>query len=329
MESDRHCDSYDDLDRQLVHALQIDGRAPFSTIGNVLGVSDKTVARRYARLRARRAVRVAGATDPQALGKVVWFLRIRCEPNASLPVAEALARRSDTSWISLTSGGTEIVCIVQADDEQESEALLLTKLPRTPRIEGITAHCVLHNFFGGPASLITKHGPLSADQVARLSPKPVRHRVGQVHLDADDQRLLALLAADGRTGYDELAAATGWSPSTVRRRMAELRECGVLYFDLEHDWAIFGLTARSLLWLSVPPAHLHATGGELAGHPEVAFVAATTGPTNLCASVISPDRLALYEYLTGRIAALPVITQVETAPVIRTVKRGVARRPVP
>ncbi|MFF7635024.1 Lrp/AsnC family transcriptional regulator [Kitasatospora sp. NPDC008050] len=321
-------DTYDDLDRQLVHALQLDGRAPFSAVAAVLGVSDKTVARRYARLRSRGAVRVAGTTDPQALGEVVWFLRVRCAPNASVTVAEALARRSDTSWISLTSGGTEIVCMVQADSEQESQALLLQRLPRTPRVEGITAHCVLHNFFGGPASLITKHGPLSADQIARLTPAPVRYRAGRVQLDADDQRLLAVLAADGRAGYDELAAATGWSPSTTRRRMAELRGCGVLYFDVEYDWRIFGLVARSLLWLSVAPAHLDATGRELAGHPEVAFVAATTGPTNLFASVISADRRALYAYLTSRIAALPAITQVETAPVIRTLKRGVPRRPL-
>ncbi|WP_327071252.1 Lrp/AsnC family transcriptional regulator [Kitasatospora sp. NBC_01250] len=325
MESDR----YDDLDRQLVHSLQIDGRAPFSAIAAVLEVSDKTVARRYARLRSRGAVRVAGTTDPHALGEVVWFLRVRCAPDASVAVAEALARRSDTSWISLTSGGTEVVCIVQADSEQQSEALLLHRLPRTPRVEGITAHCVLHHFFGGPASLITKHGPLSGDQIARLQPPPARHRPGGVHLDADDQRLLAVLAADGRAGYEDLAAATGWSPSTVRRRMAELRECGALYFDVEYDWPIFGLLVRSLLWLSVAPAHLEATGRELAGHPEVAFVAATTGPSNLCASLISADRHALYAYLTTRIAGLPGITQVETAPVIRTLKRGVPRRHLP
>lgn len=132
VESDR----YDDLDRQLVHSLQIDGRAPFSAIAAVLEVSDKTVARRYARLRSRGAVRVAGTTDPHALGEVVWFLRVRCAPDASVAVAEALARRSDTSWISLTSGGTEVVCIVQADSEQQSEALLLHRLPRTPGSRG-------------------------------------------------------------------------------------------------------------------------------------------------------------------------------------------------
>ena len=37
----------DQLDRQLVRALQLDPRAPFSLIAEVLGVSEQTVARRY------------------------------------------------------------------------------------------------------------------------------------------------------------------------------------------------------------------------------------------------------------------------------------------
>ena len=155
MESD-----YDELDRQLVHALQIDGRAPFSTIAGVLGVSDRTIARRYARLRSTGAVRVLGGVDPTALGAVVWFLRVRCAPAAALPVAEALARRPDTSWVSVTSGGTEITCAVRAENEADSEALLLAKLPRTPRVEGVTAHSVLHTFYCCPDSLIARLGPL-------------------------------------------------------------------------------------------------------------------------------------------------------------------------
>lgn len=35
----------DSLDLKLLQALELDGRAPFSRIGEVLGVSDQTVAR--------------------------------------------------------------------------------------------------------------------------------------------------------------------------------------------------------------------------------------------------------------------------------------------
>jgi DNA-binding Lrp family transcriptional regulator len=313
---------YDELDRRLVHALQIDGRAPFSTIAEVLGVSDRTIARRYARLRSTGAVRVLGGVDPTALGAVVWFLRVRCAPTASLPVAEALARRPDTSWVSLSSGGTEITCVVRTESEADSEALLLAKLPRTPRVEGVTAHCVLHSFYGGPDNLAGKLGSLDAEAIERLRPPSRPRRRGPVRLDEGDRKLLALLATDGRAGFEELATATGWSPTTVRRRMTELREHGLLYLDIDIDWRMFGITTRTLLWLSVAPAHLEEAGQALAEHPEIAFAAATTGPTNLYASVVCKNQQELYRYLTTRVAALPAITHLETAPVIRTVKQA-------
>ncbi|MER7846838.1 Lrp/AsnC family transcriptional regulator [Kitasatospora sp. NPDC096077] len=317
---------YDELDRRLVHALQIDGRAPFSTIAAALGVSDRTIARRYTRLRSTGALRVLGGIDPTALGgAVLWLVRVRCAPSASVAVAEALARRPDTSWVSLTSGGTEITCTVRTESDADSEALLLARLPRTPRVEGVSAHSVLHSFYGGPDNLIAKLGPLDAETVTALSPPPLPHRPGPVRLDDGDRRLLAALAADGRTGTEQLAKVTGWSPTTVRRRMTELRERGVLYLDIDCDGRLLGIGTRTLLWLSVAPPYLEEAGRALAGHPEVAFAAATTGPTNLYATVVCPDQRALYRYLTTRVASLPAVTHVETAPVIRTVKQAANR----
>ena len=59
----------------------------------------------------------------------------------------------------------------------------------------------------------------------------------------------------------------------------------------------------------------------MAAHPEIPFAAATTGPTNLVASALFRDTRHLYDYLTGELAGLPGVTSVQTAPVIRTLKR--------
>ncbi|MEU0808890.1 Lrp/AsnC family transcriptional regulator [Streptomyces sp. NPDC005970] len=329
-------DAFDELDRQLVQALQLDGRAPFSRIADVLGVSDQTVARRYTRLRTAGAIRVLGLTDPAALGEVVWLLRVQCTPDAAMSVAEALARRPDTSWVSLMSGGTEISGITRAASGEDSDALLLRKLPGTPRVVGVTAHCVLHEYFGGPQGLVSKSGMLTPRQIERLV-VPVVNRPpdGRARLDDGDRQLLAVLARDGRAGLAELAAATGWSQSTVRRRMAELRADGTLYFDVDYHYRMFGHGSTAVLWLSVLPAHLAAAGQAVAEHPEAAFVCATTGPHNLLAVVVCRDVRHLYEYLTTRVAALPGVRGMETSPTIRRVKgagplplspRGAARR---
>ncbi len=315
------CD-FDELDRRLASALQVNGRAAFSAIAEVLGVSDRTVARRYAALRSSGALRVIGAVDPTALGAVLWFLRVRCAPGASVPTAEALARRTDTSWVSLSSGGTEVSCVVHTETAADSEALLLAKIPRTPQVKSVTAYSVLYPFYGGSDGLVSKLGPLEKSAVTRLRPPPAPSRPGSVRLTDGDRALLAALAKDGRAELEQVATVTGWSAMTVGRRMRELRERGVLYIDIDVDARLFDFGPRTLLWLSVAPAHLQEAGTALAGHPEIAFAAATTGSTNLCASVVCADQRELYRYLTTRVTELPGVTHVETASVIRTLKRA-------
>ncbi len=312
--------AFDELDLRLIHALQVDGRAPFSRIAEVLGVSDQTVARRYTRHRGSGALRVLGLTEPRALGAVEWLVRVQCAPDAALPVAEALARRPDTSWVGLMSGGTEISAICRSASSEHSDALLLQKLPRTPSVVGVTAHCLLHEFYGGPQSLISKSGALAAEQIAALSPPPSRMRPAPVVLSDADRRLFDVLARDGRAPLAELATASGWSPTTVRRRLEALRADGVLYYDVEYDLRQCGFGVMVALWLSVEPAELAAAGEALAAHPEVAFAGAITGPHNLFASVLCRDTGELYRYLTTRVAALPGVRTMESAPRIRHVK---------
>jgi DNA-binding Lrp family transcriptional regulator len=315
------------LDVQLVHALQLDGRAPFSLIGEVLGVSDQTIARRYSRLRSAGLLRVLGLVEPDVMGLTSWLIRVQCTPSTAAAVAEALARRPDTAWISLISGGTEVACVVRTRSGDDDSHLLLDTLPRSRGVTGISAQCALHTYFGGVLSLINKSGTLTPDQVAALQPR-AGDRATTGRVTAEDGALLAALERDGRTTFSDLAAATGWSQTTVRRRITGLRASGMLYFDVDFHHSLLDITARAMVWLTVSPDQLSAAGQAMAGHPETAYVAATTGAANLYASVLCPSTEALYAYLTGSIAQLPGLHDVETILVMRTVKRsGLLARP--
>ncbi|MFC0114972.1 Lrp/AsnC family transcriptional regulator [Kibdelosporangium aridum] len=311
----------DETDHALIHALNIDGRAPFSKIADVLGLSDQTVARRYRRLRSTQAVRVVGQTVPWRVGHVRWYIRIKCAPATALPLASALAKRSDTYWVRMFSGGTEIGCVAQSHTAEHTDALLLQQLPRTPRVSEVTAHSLLHVFFGGPAEHLGLVETLTREQVARLQPET--HPTDEVVvLDEADHRMLAVLEEDGRAGFAELAKATGWSESTVRRRLDYLHDIGALFYDLDMDIQLLGFSCEAMMWMSVSPAEIASVGEALAAHPEVAFAAAITGTSNLIASVNCRNVPAFYRYLTTRVAALKAINHIETSPVIRTVKRG-------
>jgi DNA-binding Lrp family transcriptional regulator len=314
----------DDLDRQLVHALQIDGRAPFNRVATVLGVSDQTVARRYRKLRSSGTMRVLGLPNARRFGYVEWLVHVQCTPDAAMSVAQSLARRDDTSWVSLTSGGTEIVFLACARSHTEQESLLLQKLPRTPRVVMVTAHHILHMFSGGPSGWHGKAHALAPNQIAQLSPltTPSCRRDSPLEMHKGDAALLAALAVDGRTSYSQLAKATESSESAVKRRMDELRKLNALFFDVEIDSSLLGYDTRFMLWLSVSPSNLVTVAQQLSGHPEIAFSAATTGPANLVAIAVCRDAGEFYEYLTGRIGSLKPVSHLETVPIIRVVKRA-------
>lgn len=313
----------DRTDLEVLQALHIDARASFARIGEVLGLSDRTVARRYARLRDARVINLVGVVDASHLDGAEWIVRMLCRPGAAQQIAEALGRRDDTRWVALLSGGTEISASVQAWTAAERDNLILQRLQRTAPVVSITAHSVLHVFsnarhgFEGPATL-------TAEQIKALRPR--YDYVESSRLTDADRPLIQALAADGRAPYAALAATTGWSESTVARRITALRATGLLRFDLDVNATALGYHAEARLWASVPPAHLAATGEALADQPEVAFCASTTGTSNLMASVVCRDNRHLHRYLTERLGALPQITGIEVAPVIRVVKRA-GRRP--
>ncbi|WP_031172146.1 Lrp/AsnC family transcriptional regulator [Streptomyces durhamensis] len=318
----------DELDRALIHALHLDGRAPFSRIAEVLGVSAQTVARRYRRLRTEAGLRVVGLADPDRAGRAQWLVRLTATARSAQDIAAALVRRPDTSWVKLTSGGTEITAVIHAPAEDASPgSLLLHDVPRTGGITAVSAHCLLHTYLGGPAHWRRSAQALDEQQQTALVYAESAREVRQP--GPEDGALLTALERDGRAGQGELARATGWSPATVARRLAELRAAGALFFDVEVDAGLFGVRTRALLWLSVRPADQEKVALALAGHDELAFVAATTGRTNLVAQALCRDPADLHRYLTGRLGTLREIDGLETSPVLRTLKAASPALTVP
>ena len=288
----------DQLDRQVVRALQLDPRAPFSLIAEVLGVSEQTVARRYRKLRGDGYLRVMGLVSPRGLGVTEWLLRIGCRPGGARRLADALARREDVSWVTLSSGGSEIVCVVRSLSEQQSDELLLQRLPATSQVLSLATHAVLHRFAGREADWAGYVGDLTDAQATRLAAPPPAGptpppagRADPDLLQPSDAPLLAALALDGRTSYAALAKQASWTEGRVIRRVEALREAGILYFDVDL-----------------------AT--------EVPFAAAITGSANLVTSVVCRDSEALYEYVTTKISAAAGVRQLEISPVLSRIKQA-------
>lgn len=315
VESDR----LDLLDLRLLSALEIDGRAPFSRIAAVLGVSDQTIARRYRRLRAEGGLRIVVLRDADRLGQDQWMLRLRCAPDGAAVIADALAKRPDTYWIGLASGGTEIVCLTRPRSPGDHDDLLLGKLPRTPSVVEIRALQLLHRFYGGPVGWVRKFRALDDEEIAAL--RPDLPEPGPARLEPEDTPLLAALERDGRATYPELARLTGRSESAVKRRLSALIASGAVYVDAEYDSEILGYPKAAVLWITTTPGALHSVGRTLATHDEIAFAAATAGPSQITVTAVVRDTADLYAYLSGPLGHLDGVQHVEATPFLRRVKQ--------
>ncbi|MFD7641034.1 Lrp/AsnC family transcriptional regulator [Kitasatospora sp. NPDC059795] len=313
----------DPLDRQLVHALQVDGRAESGRIAQVLGVSARTVTRRLGRLLGSGTVRVVRMPDTRAAALDALLLRVRVLRGRVDAIALALAAREDVPFVDVMLGGQEVSAVVLGGAAAR-DRLLYGQLPATDAVVESTAHAVLHLFADASA---WRCGALTAEQEALLAPPPPAGAPPEP--DGLDHRLLDLLAVDARRSHAALAAASGAPESTVRRRLHRLAEGGLLRTHVSVDPRLLGAAVDANLWLELPPGRLAAAGEALARHPQVHGVLATGGPTNLMAAVFCPDHAALYRFHTEVLGPLGV-RRAETAIVARAVKRaGVRLRQFP
>jgi DNA-binding Lrp family transcriptional regulator len=313
----------DRIDNQLLHALVIDGRAPYSLLAEVIGTSEQTIARRYHRLHEAGAVRVLvlPASFDQGLE---WIVRIGVRPGAAARLAAVLAERDDVSWVRITSGGAEIVCISRPSSLEERDALLLERLARTNLVTTVVAHAILKLFAGGAmGDWSAFDDPLDQSQTAAIRavvPEPASTPTTATR--REDAPLFAALRADGRAGYSELAAATRTSPGRVRRRLEALLSSGQAYLHTDVANELLGFPTAASLWLSVAPGELEDVGARLAALEQSTFVATVTGPANVAASVVCRNANELYGLLTDEIGALGAIQSAELSPVIRRVKQA-------
>lgn len=316
----------DNLDRRVVHALQLDARASFEQIGAVLGVSDQTVARRYRRLVDGGAVTIRAVKTTTGGASQRWFVRLRCAPPQTRVIADQLTARADTRWVMLTSGGTEIVFLQQSDDQEQpgERDALLTALRATPGILGIEAYSPLRFFVGGQVPWQARMRALTtaeADALTPARPTPSDHD-GESGLDRLDHAIIDVLSENGRATAARSAAVVGASESSVRRRIDRMLARSLIHFDVIIDERLLGYQELTLIWLQAPLNQLDDIGHQIATHAPVAMVTAMAGNYDLLIAAASTDQNDLYDYLTGELARTVGSTPFRTSPVLELVKRG-------
>jgi len=311
----------DDLDRRIAAALQVNGRATWRQVARAVGSSESTVARRAQQLIDSGFMRVTGVVDPISCGfGYPVLVQLKCEVGAAGDAAELLAERPDVRFVALVTGAFDVVVELIVPSRRRLARILLDELPEIRGITQTTTESVLRNFktaYDWSRDLL---GPTAAE----LEPAPAT--AGEpIAPNGVDLELLQLLVEDGRRGFAQLAGALGISESMARRRVEALVASGCLKFATFVDPHQLGYDVEVLIWMQVDLARLEETALALSARPEVRYLSATSGFSDLTCEVILRSQDDLYAFSTETLAGLPAVQQVDFALELATVKRGFFR----
>lgn len=315
----------EDLDRLIVAAIAVNGRASWGQLGQAVGVSESTAARRAGRLFAAGVVGVVGMPDPLVCGfGQPVLIHLKCVPGQVREVASQLARRPDARLVVLTAGTWDIVVELISAGRDNLAGVLIDEIQRMDGVRETSTEMVLRTFkltFDWARDTL-------GDGVAAVQPPAPTPPDTPVRLDETDLALMAELADDGRRSYAELAPALGISESQVARRMTRLTESGCIGFVAMVDPQLLGFEVEALLRLQVELPRLEEAAAILCAQTGARYVSMTTGDADLVCEVVLPDSTALYRFITETLSALPGLRSVDTSPELRTIKRAYRSRRV-
>lgn len=272
----------DEEDLELVHALQIGPRLPWTALGEVLGRHPTSLAARWRRLEGSGVAWLAahpwGDPDQMALS----FHDVQCSPGQRRAVVAALAavpaiftieecyRDRDLMLTTATSGQTSLA---------QSVYPRLDSTPGLLRYE--TAFCTRLHFSGGDWQLDALAPQQRRTLRAAVGPRPGPGRTG-----AQGPRpewygaIVRALGRNARATAAQIAEETGLHPATARRRLQAVLSSQSLSFRCEvaHQAAGYPVVCQ---WFARLPVGAHETAATvLSSLGALRLCASTTGRTN-------------------------------------------------
>ena len=315
----------DDLDRRIVMALQVNGRASWKQIAKALGSTESTVTRRGQQLLSSRTVAVTGVLDHLRCGLgISVYMRFRARPGRAIQVAEAIAALSMPRFVSVVMGSFDVVAEVVVPSHRD----VLVMLDHLERIEDVVesqSAVVIRKFM----AFEEWRPPALDDEVTDflrtggcVTDYPHRDWVESEQLTPQEFAIANMLALDGRITYAGIASRIGISESTAARRVESLVKRGCLRFRAVFESPVIGLDLEFMLWLKVEPSQVAAVGQALAKHPASRYVSAATGSVNIIVQGVLPSYGDLYQYTTRDIGEVPGIISADLTLQVRSFKRA-------
>ena len=298
------------FDLRLFQELQKDGRTPFVTIAERLGVSEAHVRKRVAKLSQAEVFSITAIADPQVLGvDSMALIGLHVHGGQAAAVAETLVSMDGIEYVVQTAGGFNVL----AEAACRSSSDLYCLLREVRAIDGVlsTETFVYLN-------LIRQQFQWSLDGAR----DGVRSE-GSYAVDELDIRLIEELQRDGRAPFRRIAANVGVSERVVSNRVALMLDQNVLQVIAVGNPATLGFEAMAWLGIKVNPSvKLEDAAAALSDVNGIDYVVIPAGRYDLMAELVCRNQAELLNVLEHGIGKIHEIAHVETFVYLRLLYRS-------
>lgn len=129
-------------------------------------------------------------------------------------------------------------------------------------------------------------------------------------LDALDERLIELLAADSRQSNRSIARDLGISEMTLRKRIRRLEDSGAISYGLVVDVRATGMSVSGYTDVQVAAPHLQTVAEAISAMDLCVMCCISTGRSNIRCYLYAPDSRAMGQ-LIEEISLMPGVLSVE------------------
>ena len=140
------------------------------------------------------------------------------------------------------------------------------------------------------------------------------------HLDETDRAIIAHLQYDGRMPLTDIAAELDISEGTVRRRVKNLTESGVLQVVAVVEPQLLGWTAAGMIGVTVRAGQVDAVADQLAQFPEVSYLFMASGEFDLFVEVFCKDREHFVSFLNEKLHQVAGVQRTQTFMILKMYK---------
>lgn len=129
--------SLDDIDKQILRQLQVDGRMPYSQLAPLVGLSEAATRQRVNRLTERGVMSIVAVTDPISLGYGYQaMLGLSVESDVT-KTAEKLSQLDELEYVVITAGRYDILAEVLCIDAEHLLEVVDTKVRNVAGVRNV------------------------------------------------------------------------------------------------------------------------------------------------------------------------------------------------